>query len=56
MAQPQGTGLCQTGRLQTHSPGPDGHEAAHGPLTKHITEVLTRHGVVSDWQQGALPG
>ena len=27
-----------------------------GPLTKHITEVLTRHGVVSDWQQGALPG
>ena len=27
-----------------------------GPLTQHITEVLTRHGVVSDWQQGALPG
>ena len=31
LAQPQGTGLCQTGRLQAHSPGPDGHEAAHGP-------------------------
>ena len=27
-----------------------------GPLTQCITEVLTRHGVVSDWQQGALPG
>ena len=27
-----------------------------GPLTQWITEVLTRHGVVSDWQQGALPG
>ena len=26
------------------------------PLTLGITEVLTRHGVVSDWQQGALPG
>ena len=27
-----------------------------GPLTQRITEVLTRHGVVIDWQQGALPG
>ena len=27
-----------------------------GPLTQRITEVLTRHGVVSDSQQGALPG
>ena len=27
-----------------------------GPLTQRITEVLTRHGVVSDCQQGALPG
>ena len=27
-----------------------------GPLTQRITEVLTRHGVVSDWQQMALPG
>ena len=27
-----------------------------GPLTQRITVVLTRHGVVSDWQQGALPG
>ena len=27
-----------------------------GPLTQRITEVLTRHGVVSDWQKGALPG
>ena len=27
-----------------------------GPLTQRIKEVLTRHGVVSDWQQGALPG
>ena len=27
-----------------------------GPLTLRITEVLTGHGVVSDWQQGALPG
>ena len=26
------------------------------PLTQGMTEVLTRHGVVSDWQQGALPG
>ena len=26
-----------------------------GALTQRITEVLTRHGVVSDWQQGALP-
>ena len=25
-------------------------------LTQRITEVLTRHGVVSDWQQGVLPG
>ena len=27
-----------------------------GPLTQQITEELTRHGVVSNWQQGALPG
>ena len=27
-----------------------------GPFTQRITEVLTRHGVVSDCQQGALPG
>ena len=27
-----------------------------GLLTQRITKVLTRHGVVSDWQQGALPG
>ena len=27
-----------------------------GPLTQRIKEVLTRHGVVSDWQQGALDG
>ena len=27
-----------------------------GPLTQRITEVLTRHGLVSDWQPGALPG
>ena len=27
-----------------------------GPLTQRITEVLTRHGVVSDSQQVALPG
>ena len=27
-----------------------------GPLTQRITESLTRHGVVSDWQRGALPG
>ena len=27
-----------------------------GPLTQRITEVLTGHGAVSDWQQGALPG
>ena len=27
-----------------------------GLLTQRITEVLTRHGVVRDWQQGALPG
>ena len=26
-----------------------------GCLTQRITGVLTRHGVVSDWQQGALP-
>ena len=26
-----------------------------GPLTQRITEVLTRHGVVSDWQQGGPP-
>ena len=26
-----------------------------GPLTQRITEVLTGHGVVSDWQQGAVP-
>ena len=26
-----------------------------GPLTQRITEVLTRHRVVSDWQQGTLP-
>ena len=28
---PKGTGLRQTGRLQANSPGPAGHEAAHGP-------------------------
>ena len=27
-----------------------------GPLTQRITQVLRRHSVVSDWQQGALPG
>ena len=27
-----------------------------GLLTERITEVLRRHGVVSDWQQGALSG
>ena len=27
-----------------------------GPLTQRITEVLTRQGMVSDWQQGALRG
>ena len=27
-----------------------------GPLTQRITEVLTRHAVVSDWQQGPPPG
>ena len=27
-----------------------------GPPTQRITEVLTRHGVVSYWQHGALPG
>ena len=27
-----------------------------GPLSQRITELLTRHGVVSDWQQGALSG
>ena len=26
------------------------------PLTEQITEVLTRHAVVSNWQRGALPG
>ena len=26
------------------------------PRTQRITEVLTQHGVVSDWQQEALPG
>ena len=26
-----------------------------GPLTQRITEVLTRHGVVSDWQQAPPP-
>ena len=27
-----------------------------GPLTERIMAMLTRHGVVSHWQQGALPG
>ena len=27
-----------------------------GPLTQRIADVLTRHGVFSDWKQGALPG
>ena len=27
-----------------------------GPLRQRITKVLTRHGVVSDWQHGALAG
>ena len=31
-------------------------ELLTGPLTQRITEVLTRHRVVSHWQQGALPG
>ena len=56
LAQPQGPGHRQTGLLPAHSPGPIGHEAAQGLLTQRMTEVLTRHGVVSNWQQGALPG
>ena len=56
LARPGGAGLRQTGRLPAHSPGPTGHEAAQRPLTQRITEVFTRQGVVSDWQQGALPG
>ena len=31
-------------------------ELLTGPLTQRITEVLTRNGMVSDWQQAALPG
>ena len=31
LAEPKGSGLRQTGRLRAHSPGPAGHEAAHGP-------------------------
>ena len=31
-------------------------ELLTGPLTQHITKVLTPQGVVSDWQQGALSG
>ena len=31
LAQPQGTGLRQTGRLQAHRPEPAGREAAHEP-------------------------
>ena len=27
-----------------------------GPLTQRIAEVLTRYGMVRDWQQGGLPG
>ena len=27
-----------------------------GPLTMRIAGVLTKHGVLRDWQQGALPG
>ena len=46
-------------RLNDYGPIPLGQlgmKLLTGPLTQRITEVLTRHGVVSDWQQGALPG
>ena len=44
-------------RLDDYRPIARGHldmKLLTGPLTQRITEVLTRHGVVSDWQQGAL--
>ena len=46
-------------RLDDYRPIALGHLAMKlltGPLTQRITEVHTPHGVVSDWQQGALPG
>ena len=46
-------------RLDDYRPIALGHldmKLLTGPLTQRITEVLTQHAVVSDWQQGALPG
>ena len=46
-------------RLDDYRPIARGHldmMLLTGPLTQRITEVLTRHGVVSNWQQGALTG
>ena len=48
-----------SGRLDDYRPialGQLDMKLLTGPLTQRITEVLTRHGGVSDWQQGALPG
>ena len=56
MAQPEGAGLRQAGRFPPIALGQLDMKLLTGPLTQCITEVLTRHGVVSDWQQRALPG
>ena len=46
-------------RLDDYRPialGPLDMKLLTGPLTQRIKEVLIWHRVVSDWQQGALPG
>ena len=56
LAQPKGTGLRRLDDYRPIALGQLDMKLLTGPLTQRITEVLTRHGVVSNWQQGALPG
>ena len=54
-----GTKVPGSGRLDDYRPialGQRDMKLLTGPLTHRITEVVMQHGVVSDWQQKALPG
>ena len=53
---PKGTGSARLDDYRPIALGQLDMKLLTGPLTQGITEVLTQHGVVSDWQQGAPPG
>ena len=58
-AAPRHLKVPGSARLDDYRPIHLGHldmKLLTGPGTKRIKEVLPGHGVVSDWQQGALPG